>query len=169
MKQKIALAFLAVILVGSLLMEALPLNSSIADPLRRTMPYVVLIVLDGARPDYFSVPDIPHVKALMRNGTQHSNAWAGILESETPSGHAALATGTEPYRNDILSFAWADSDNTSINLFSQDKIRAGAQRAIRRQAHVPTIAGLVHAQDRSAKSSRKDGRWSCQAQAVGSP
>lgn len=151
MNVKIALAGLSVILVASLLVEALRPTTSVADRPKRTMPYVVLIVLDGARPDYFSVPGIPHVQELLRNGAQYSNAWAGILESETPSGHAALTTGTEPHRNGILSFAWADSDNTSINLFNPEKIRAGDQREIMRRAGVPTIAGLVHARDRDAK------------------
>src|SRR5436309_2062843 len=50
-----------------------------------SLPYVVLIVLDGAMPEYFNISGIPHVKSLIRNGTQYSNAFSGILESETPS------------------------------------------------------------------------------------
>jgi arylsulfatase A-like enzyme len=114
-------------------------------------PYVVLIVLDGARPDYFSVPGIPHVRALMQQGTHYTNAWAGILESETPSGHAALATGTEPHENGILSFDWVDKDNRTVTLFNPDIVRSGAMHKIIRQAGVPTIAGLVHKKDPTAK------------------
>src|SRR5579864_1236400 len=44
---------------------------------------VVLMVLDGAQPALFRIPNIPHIRALMRNGVQYTNAWAGILESET--------------------------------------------------------------------------------------
>src|SRR5690242_20155893 len=87
--------------------------------------YLVLIVLDGARPGYFYEPNIPHVRALMAQGSVYTNAWAGILESETPSGHATLTSGTEPRRNGILSFSWAGNGNVPVNLFSPTKIRAG--------------------------------------------
>src|SRR5690349_11787530 len=52
--------------------------------------YMVVLVLDGGRPDYLSVPGIPHVRALMQNGTVYSNAFDGVLESETPTGHATI-------------------------------------------------------------------------------
>src|SRR5947209_11092440 len=81
----------------------LQLTQSEADAL----PYVVLIVLDGARREYFNVPGTPHIQSLIRNGTQYTNAFAGILESETPSGHVAIGTGSEPSKTGIPSFWWA--------------------------------------------------------------
>jgi hypothetical protein len=113
--------------------------------------YLVLIVLDGARPDYFTVPGIPHVRALIRNGTQYTNAFAGILESETPSGHASIDTGSPPTGSGILSFAWANSDNTTVNLFDPTNIRAGQMEDIIKKAPAPSIAELVHRRDPSAK------------------
>jgi Type I phosphodiesterase / nucleotide pyrophosphatase len=106
--------------------------------------YVVLIVLDGARPEYLKIPGIPHVAELIKNGTRYDRAWAGILESETPSGHAALATGSDPNRNGILSFGWASGDNVSVNLFNQNAILSGQMEAAMRQAGAPSIAQLVH-------------------------
>src|SRR5947209_8141062 len=38
------------------------------------LPYVVLIVLDGARAEYFNTPGIPTVSKLIHAGTQYSNA-----------------------------------------------------------------------------------------------
>jgi hypothetical protein len=106
--------------------------------------YVVLIVLDGAQPSYFSTPNIPHVTALMNNGTQYTNGFAGILESETPSGHAAIDSGSHPSADGILSFDWANSDNLPISIFNEQTVRAGQMDRIMAQAPAPSIAQLVH-------------------------
>jgi arylsulfatase A-like enzyme len=131
--------------------------------------YVVLIVLDGARPDYFSTPNIPHIKALMQNGTQYTNAWAGILESETPSGHASIATGSQPRSDGILSFDWADSENRSINLFSEQAVRQGLMENVMRQAGAPTIADMVHKRNPKAKVVALSGYKYYAADALGGP
>jgi len=114
-------------------------------------PYLVLFVLDGARPDYFNVPGIPHIRALMKHGTQYTNAFAGILESETPTGHASISSGSNPSADGILSFAWANEDNTTVNLFDPANIRNGQMERILHNAPAPSIAGLVHAADPSAE------------------
>src|SRR5947209_2893747 len=106
--------------------------------------YVVLMVLDGARPDYYNVPGIPHVRALLRNGTQYPNALDGILESETPSGHATIASGSEPRHDGILSFDWQTGDNLPVDLFAASAIQSGQMERVMRQARATTIAGLVH-------------------------
>jgi hypothetical protein len=131
--------------------------------------YLVLIVLDGARPDYFTVPGIPHVKALLKSGTQYTNAWASILESETPSGHASITTGSQPRAHGILSFDWANSDNVSINLFDEQKIRSGMMEQYMRLAPAPSIAGLVHRQNRKAKVVALSGYKYYAADAMGGP
>jgi hypothetical protein len=130
---------------------------------------VVLIVLDGARPDYFTVPNIPHVKALIQNGTQYSNAFAGILESETPSGHATIATGSQPTHDGILSFSWANSENSSVDLFNEATVRAGVMERVMRQAGAPTIAGEVHRQNAKATVVALSGYKYYAADAIGGP
>jgi hypothetical protein len=45
--------------------------------------YLVLIVLDGARPDYFGLTRLPNVDALRAEGVQYVNAMDGILETGT--------------------------------------------------------------------------------------
>jgi hypothetical protein len=130
---------------------------------------IVLIVLDGARPDYFNVPNIPHVKALIQNGTRYTNAFAGILESETPSGHAAIATGSQPTHDGILSFSWANGDNISVNLFSEAAVRSGLMEHVMQQAGAPSIAGLVHKQNPNAKVVALSGYKYYAADAIGGP
>ena len=134
-----------------------------------SLPYIVLIVLDGARTEYFNVSGIPHVRSLMRNGTQYTNAFAGILESETPSGHVAIGTGSEPARTGIPSFWWANSDNVRVSLFSPTKIRQGDMEKIIRQSRVPTLAGLVHSRSRAAKVVALSGSKYYAADAIGGP
>jgi arylsulfatase A-like enzyme len=101
--------------------------------------YLVLMVLDGGTPDYLNAPNIPNVRALEARGTLFTNAIAGILEAETPAGHATIATGSPPSRTGILGFDWGD-DNDRVSLFNPDKMTALEQ--ILAESGVPTIAGL---------------------------
>lgn len=109
-----------------------------------TPRYLVLMVLDGGRPDYFGLTHLPHVDKLRRNGIQYTRAIDGILESETPAGHATIATGSPPKRDGILGFDWAQGDN-DYSLFSPTVVRAGAIEHIMESNKVPTIAGLYKA------------------------
>jgi len=133
------------------------------------LPYVVLIVLDGARPEYFGVSGMPHVRSLIRNGTQYTNAFAGILESETPSGHVTIGTGSEPRRTGIPSFWWANSKNVEVSLFDPVKIRAGDMEKIIRQSGVPTLAGQVHSRHPKAAVVALSGSKYYAADAIGGP
>lgn len=134
-----------------------------------SLPYVVLIVLDGGRPEYFNVPGLPHVRSLLRAGTQYTNAFAGILESETPSGHVSIGTGSEPARTGIPSFWWADNDNVRVSLFSPTKIRAGDMEKIITASGVPTLAGRIHSRSRQAKVVALSGSKYYAADAIGGP
>src|SRR5947209_5144682 len=66
--------------------------------------FLVMLVLDGAMPSYLKLGSLPNLNALRRNGIQYDRAFAGILESETPSGHAALSTGSTPAHDGLLGF-----------------------------------------------------------------
>lgn len=123
----------------------LPSQRGTSGGLHSTIPtYLVLMVLDGARPDYLATTRLPHVTALRTTGTTFSQAIDGILESETPAGHTALATGSTPRRNGILGFDWAQNDN-DYSLFSPERVASGAIEQIMAAAKVPTIAGLYKA------------------------
>ncbi|MGH2442796.1 MAG: alkaline phosphatase family protein [Chloroflexota bacterium] len=110
-------------------------------PLNTKARYLVLIVLDGARPDYLHLVPLPHLDALMAQGTEYTRAMSGVLESETPTGHATISTGSTPRRSGILGFSWEQGSHT-FSLFSPAVVRSGAMERIMQQAHAPTIAGL---------------------------
>jgi hypothetical protein len=138
-------------------------------PAPSSRPYLVLIVLDGAQPSYFSTSGIPHVRQLIRNGTQYTDAFAGILESETPSGHASITSGSQPRTDGILSFDWANSDNIPMSLFSPQKILNGDMERIMRSAPAPSIAGLIHKANPKAKVVALSGYKYYAADALGGP
>lgn len=138
-------------------------------PATAAAKYLVLFVLDGARPDYFNVSGIPHIRALMKNGTQFTNAFAGILESETPSGHAAIGSGSVPRRDGILSFDWANSDNTTVDLFDPARITDGTMDRILRDAPAPSISQLVHKYARGARVAVLGGHKYYAQDAMGGP
>jgi predicted AlkP superfamily pyrophosphatase or phosphodiesterase len=131
--------------------------------------YLVLIVVDGGRPDYLNAPKTPNLHALMKNGTQYTNAIAGLLESETPSGHAAIATGSLPKYNGIPGFWWANSDNMTVNLFSPAKILAGDMEKVIKSSGATTIAGLVHRKNMNARVVALSGNKYYAADAIGGP
>jgi len=70
--------------------------------------YVVLICIDGCRPDYFSFADIPKIRKLMAEGVTYDQAWVGHLRNDTPPGHATLVTGAFPAKHGLIGFHWQD-------------------------------------------------------------
>ncbi|MGH2447749.1 MAG: alkaline phosphatase family protein [Chloroflexota bacterium] len=131
--------------------------------------HLVLIVLDGARPEYFNFPGIPNVRRLIRDGTQYTNAFSGILESETPPAHVSIATGCEPRHNGVVNFWWGSPRKHEISLFDPVKINDGDMEAIVRKAGVPTIASLVHEQRPGSKVVALSGSKYYAADALGGP
>lgn len=130
--------------------------------------YLVLMVLDGGRPDYFGLTKLPHVDALRAQGTQFNDAMLGILEAETPAGHATIATGSTPVHDGILGFDWAENDN-DFSLFSPSVVNAGAFDKIMESVHAPTIAGLYKAKFPRAKVVALSGHKYYAAAPLGGP
>lgn len=148
--------------------DPLPLPGHAAVAFSQQARYLVLIVLDGARPDYFGLTHLPHVDALRAEGTQYTNAIDGILESETPSGHATLATGSTPAQTGILGFDWAQNDN-GYSVFSPDVVRSGMMEHIMANARAPTIAGLYKARYPGARVVALSGHKYYAADPLGGP
>src|SRR5579875_1040087 len=67
-----------------------------SDAAAETPQYVVLITLDAFRPDYEQLAPMPVLQSLKRQGISYDRAWVGQLESETPTSHTTLATGSMP-------------------------------------------------------------------------
>jgi hypothetical protein len=143
-------------------------RASILAANHHTARYLVLVVLDGGRPDYLNVSHLPHLEALRKQGVEYTQAMDGILESETPAGHTTLTTGSTPRRDGILGFNWAQNDN-DFSLFSPTTIRAGALEQIMEDAHAPTLAGLYKARYPTAKVVALSGHKYYAADPLGGP
>jgi hypothetical protein len=131
--------------------------------------YLVLIVLDGAQPAMFHETTLPHLDALRSEGTEYDRAFAGILESETPSGHATLATGSTPARDGLLGFNWIRSDANAVRLFDPNVVRQGAIEKVMQEAGAPTIASLFKARYPRAKVLAVSGHKYYAADPLGGP
>lgn len=160
-------ALFAVVLLGVAAASRPPAPKTQPTPSRPT--YLVVMVLDGGRPDYFHMPGIPHISQLVSSGTEYANAWAGILESDTPAGHATIATGSQPRDDGILGFAWADSRENRIDLFNPQAINSGELERFMRAGQAPTIAHLVHEHVPGSKVVATSGWKYYAADALGGP
>ncbi|GAC1530588.1 MAG: hypothetical protein NVS2B16_37500 [Chloroflexota bacterium] len=112
---------------------------------------------------------MPHVDALRRQGVEYDRAWAGILESETPTGHAALSTGSTPARDGLLGFNWIQSDNNPVRLFDPNVVRQGVMEHVMQQAGAPTIASLFKRRYPKAKVVAVSGHKYYAADPLGGP
>jgi predicted AlkP superfamily pyrophosphatase or phosphodiesterase len=129
--------------------------------------YLVLMVLDGARPDYFTQTTLPNFDRLASNGTQFTNGIAGILEAETPSGHTTIATGRRPDLSGILGFDWMAADSSRYSLFDPTKMNDMEQ--IIQDNHDTTIGALYKQKFPQAKVVSMSGSKYYAAAPLGGP
>ncbi len=127
----------------------LPVTSATVQVAQRPA-YLVVIVLDGYRADYASLVPMHHLRALMAQGRSYDTAWVGHMESETPSGHATIATGAYPRKTSISGFGWRDTTTgqftyapTNLKLITEGYITRTME-----QGGVPTISDLIHRRNR---------------------
>ncbi len=75
---------------------------------------VVMISLDGAKPEYFSAKATPHIYSIVKNG------WSGPMQPIFPSitfpNHAALATGCTAERHGIVNNDFVDPVRGKFNM-----------------------------------------------------
>jgi len=117
-----------------------------------TAQYLVLIVLDAFRPDYISLAPMPALTALIRRGITYDRAWVAQLESETPTGHATLSTGSLPPRNGVIGFEWRDPQTGRERLDGWPPgVLAGAMERDLKAAGAPSIPQAVKAADPKAR------------------
>lgn len=124
--------------------QAVPDRTTAATPAAR---YLVLIVMDGFRPDYMTLAPMHHLQALMKRGRVYDSAWTGQIEAETPPGHATIATGVYPRKHGVIGFGWRDvrTGNFIFIPTNLGQIEAGALSQTMGQSGVPTISDLIHA------------------------
>jgi arylsulfatase A-like enzyme len=131
--------------------------------------YLVILVLDGAEPGYLRLGSLPNLDALRRNGVEYDRAFAGILESETPAGHATLSTGSTPAHDGLLGFNWIRNDNDAVRLFDPSAIRSGQLERVMQEAGAPTIASIFKAGHPRAKVVAVSGHKYYAADPLGGP
>jgi len=82
-----------------------------AEPLQR---HVLLLSIDGLRPDYYLSPDlyqlkIPHLRSLMTSGS-YAQGMQGVYPTLTYPSHTTMVTGVRPAQHGIVSnFIFAPS------------------------------------------------------------
>jgi predicted AlkP superfamily pyrophosphatase or phosphodiesterase len=112
--------------------------------------YVVMLILDGALPSYFTLGNFPHLAALINRGTSYTNAFDGMLETETPTGHASIGTGSLPRRHGVISFSWYTDQGVIEHPTNPIPIQAGQLDQVLKRSGVPSIASLLKQHDPSA-------------------
>ena len=77
---------------------------------------VVLILVDGMRPDGLEQADTPAMDAIMREGTYTLNAWTTFPTVTLPC-HASLFLGVPPERHGVLTNTWVPQVRPVPGLF----------------------------------------------------
>lgn len=160
----LAVLLWALPLLPALIGGAVPAH---AQPLKR---YAVIIVLDGARPDYFHLASMSNLRWLMRQGTTYRNAFAGQLPANTPPGHATVGTGVFPKHHGIQGFWWKDPVTDSVTRPTDTPdLEAGDLERVMSDHGVPSIATEVHATAPSAQVVSVAGHKCYASDAMGGP
>lgn len=117
-------------------------------------PYIVLIVMDGFRPDYMSLAPMRHLHWLMARGRVYDSAWVGQLESETPASHATIATGVYPRVHGVIGFAWRDRVTGGFTYMPTNipEIEQGDLSRTIEAGGVPSISDQIHARNHNDRT-----------------
>lgn len=131
--------------------------------------YLVLIVMDGFRPDYSTLAPMHHLQSLIRSGTSYSRAWVGQLETQTPTGHATLATGTYPRQHHVVGFVWRNTTGDNIVWMPSDyrQVSAGDMESLIESGGTPTLSDLLHTTYPGSRSVSLSGEKFYAADAMG--
>lgn len=66
----------------------------------RVSQHVILIILDGFRPDYLAMYDLPNLRLLTNHGTIYADA-RGVFPPTTTTNHTSILTGAYPVKTGI--------------------------------------------------------------------
>ncbi|MBV9279687.1 MAG: alkaline phosphatase family protein, partial [Chloroflexi bacterium] len=156
-------------------LAALIVSLGAPPPVRASRPasmshYAVILVLDGARPDYFRSAPMPHLQWLLRHGVQYTEAFVGQEMASTPPSHATIGTGTFPKHHGVQGFVWTDP-RTGLMTRPADTqpLLAGALEQVMTEHPVPSIAARVKEADSRARVLAVSGHKCYAADAMGTP
>lgn len=126
------------------------LSDAASAPVTTAAENLCLIVLDGFRPEYFQLASMPAVDALAASGIFYERAWVGQLESETPSGHATLTSGSLPKHDGIIGFEWRDPNTRREVMDGWEDPQVGLIGRDMQHVHASSIPAAVKQADPSA-------------------
>src|SRR5919202_1878966 len=95
-------------LLAVLSFSLLPPSTSARSSHRTLERYAVILVVDGARPDYFRLAPMPYLGWLLRRGVTYTRAFVGQGIANTPPSHATIGTGLFPKHHGVEGFVWKD-------------------------------------------------------------
>ena len=126
-------------------------EAALPDESEAVAAYLCLIVLDGFRPDYLKLAEMPAFQELVQRGTFYERAWVGQIESETPTGHATISTGSLPRHDGVIGFEWRDpvTRREVLDGWEQGATLGRLGREIER-THVNSIPQAIKRSDPSA-------------------
>jgi Type I phosphodiesterase / nucleotide pyrophosphatase len=114
-----------------------------------TAQYVVMIVLDGGRPNYIqnNIKSLPNLAALLKHSRWYDKAWVGSLMSITPPDHAVIGTGSLP-KNDggIVNWDWGvhtGVGHVSPTFQALSNYQNGYAFKVIRDSGTPTLSGEI--------------------------
>jgi arylsulfatase A-like enzyme len=125
-------------------------------------------VLDGARPGYFNLRRMPHLRALMKLGVTYRQAYVGQMLANTPPSHATIGTGVFPRGHGIMGFWWEDGRTSTLTRPTDTSaVESGALEAVMQRYHAPSLAASVKTTYPGAKIVSASGHKCYAADAMG--
>ena len=112
------------VLLGVVTLTAAQSEPSVNRPEQRDKPYIVLVSLDGFRPDYLDRFQLPTMQRLMRRGTR-ARTMVPVFPSLTFPNHYSLVTGLFPDRHGIVANSFYDPARRQKYSMDADTVRDG--------------------------------------------
>jgi predicted AlkP superfamily pyrophosphatase or phosphodiesterase len=139
---------LTALLLGGVALGAVPMTAGAASS-SPTAKYLVVIVLDGGKPEYITnnLKMLPNVQKLINSGRWYNRAFVGSLMSITPPDHAVIGTGSFPKDDGgIVNWDWGlhSTGKISPTFQSVANYQNGYAFKLMQQSGTPSIASVVH-------------------------
>lgn len=129
---RLSLPFAALLLAGCAVTQTVTPSATSAPgsgghnrPEHQAKPYVVLVSLDGFKPEYLERFDLPHLERMARDGAR-ARALVPVFPSLTFPNHYSLVTGLYAERHGIVSNTFYDPDTRArYSLSDRDAVGDG--------------------------------------------
>lgn len=128
----------------------------------------VIFVVEGARPDDFRLGRLPNLNDLANQGVSYGQAWAGQLETATPTSAATLGTGVYPRAHSIVGAQWRDARSGQVDrALTPSRIELGVLDQLMESRGVTPLAMQIKNRSPSARVLSVGGAGCAAADAAG--